>query len=182
MSTSVQNVVVPGSSVCSSASPLVSALADDAAKERRANFVRYAELLAASMPVPGEPAETVPPDPRRVAQLKQLAAALGRSPAQVEADAVVIQQVKAHRATMARSAGYQDKSAAADRAVKEYDAETVRVLEERRREYRRLYAVYSNIGFTWSGAMHSMRELNRLLDKNPEVLAHEPPATQRDCE
>src|SRR5688500_11903989 len=88
----------------SQSSPLA-AFADDAARERLLLGRRYAQLLAASLPAPGEPPESVPPDAKRVAQLKQLAAALGKSAAEVDADAAVIQVVKHHRAAIARAAG-----------------------------------------------------------------------------
>jgi hypothetical protein len=161
---------------------LVAALAGDAAKERRVLARRYAQLLAASMPAPGDDPAAVPPDPKRLAQLKQLADALGKSPADVEADAGVVQQVRHHRATIARAAGSAAARAAAQQAFTAYDAESVRIRDERVREYRRLYAVFSALGFTWRAAADSVGELNRLLDKHPELLGHEPRASERECE
>ena len=148
-------------------SPLAAALAADAAKERRVLVRRYAQLLAASMPAPGEPPDTVPPDAKRLAQLKQLAGLLAKAPADVDADASVIQSVRHHRAAIARAAGTTPARAAAERAFTDYDAETARLLAERKREYFRLYAVYEDLGLTRRAATDAVNDLNRLLDQHP---------------
>ena len=83
---------------------------------------------------------------------------------------------------MARSAGYEAARATALAAVEAYDAESARLLAERRAEYARLYGAYEQLGLTWRAAVDSMRELNQLLAAHPDLLAHEPPATERDCE
>ena len=68
------------------------------------------------------------------------------------------------------------------RAFTEHDAESARILEQRRREYARLYGVYSNLGFIWRGAADAVQDLNRLLDQHPELLAHEPRASNTEFE
>jgi hypothetical protein len=63
-----------------------------------------------------------------------------------------------------------------------YDAESVRPIEERRREYARLYGVYAQLGITWRAATNAVQDRNRLLDRHPELLAHERRASNAEFE
>lgn len=106
----------------------------------------------------------------------------GKSPGNVEADANVIQSLRHHRGMIARARGPAAARVAAERAFTAYDAASARLFDERPREYRRLYAVYSGLGFTWRGAADAIGDLNRLLDRHPELLAHEPRASDAEFE
>ena len=45
-----------------------------------------------------------------------------------------------------------------------------------------MYAVYKNLGLTHRAASDAVNDLNRLLDKHPELLAHEERASNVEFE
>jgi DNA repair ATPase RecN len=166
----------------SSLSPLVAALADDAARERRATVKRYTEALAASLPVPGQGAETADRSPKLLAQLKSLVAALGKTPAEVDADAQVVQAVRHRRAMVAGAKGTEAARAAGLAAFTAYGAETVRLVDEREREYARMYADYERLGNIQRSASEAADEIHRLIAQHPDLLCNEPRVKREEME
>jgi hypothetical protein len=141
-------------------------LAEDVGRQRQAAWRRYAEVLNAAA---GASAEQAVDDAKALAALRSAAEELGKSPADVEADGRVLAHAAKLRVRVEARPG-MEAMRAARRAVDEYDAETLRVIAERKQGYARVYAVYRDIGKANVAADAARRELDGVIAANPELL------------
>src|SRR5262245_15766710 len=166
-------------------------LSTELSRSRATAYAKYASLLTelieathAARP-DRPPARQLTPDPaaadpKLLAQLRTAATALGRTPAKVEADALVLSRLRAARAKVASARGSTRAQAEAKAAVQAHDVQTKELLAERKREYFRLYGVHERIGICRRAASDAVREINALIEQNPELLSAEKPAQQED--
>jgi hypothetical protein len=141
-----------------------SPLSDELLRSRRTAYRKYAELL-------GDPDATAG-DAKSLTQLRTLSAALGRSPAEVDADAKVLRAARQAGERIARGREAAAAQAPALAAVRAYDAETAKVLAERREGYRALYAAYDRHCRAAGAARDAASHLNKLIAQHPELLGH----------
>ncbi len=154
-------------------------LSDDLQKSRRTAYRKYAELLSADAAAPDAPEQI---DAKSMTQLRTLAASLGKSPADVESDARVLRAAANARTRIDRARGSSAAQRSAKSALDAHDAETARLLAERREGYRALYAEYRSLGALHVGGMDAVHHLNALIDRHAELLAHLDRVTDHDLE
>ena len=166
-----------------SAAPSIAvALSVDAHKSRRPAYRKYtnllAELLSATRAAhPGmPPTRSVRPDPasadpKLLAQLRAAAAALGRTPADVETDAQLVAKLQSTRARVAAGRDLEAAIRDAGASVHAHDAETARIVADRAREYRRLYEAYRVLSERQVAGQQAAREVDKLLAQHPDLLS-----------
>jgi hypothetical protein len=109
-------------------------------------------------------------DGKALAALRNAAAVLGKTPADVEADTRVLLAARRQRDLIAAAKPSADARAALD-ACAAYDVETARIEGERRAERERLYREYRRIRRGRFEAGRAERALAALSREHPELLA-----------
>jgi hypothetical protein len=157
-----------------SASPLASALTDDALRQRRTNVQRYMQWLLAAAEAAeaarakGEPAPV--PDARAMAQLRTLAAALGKSPRDVEADTRVLELVASHRRRIAEGRGMGEPAERALAAAIAYREAGEAIATERQAELTRLWAAHAELKHRDQEGWRAANDITDLCAEHRELL------------
>jgi len=96
---------------------------------------------------------------------------LGKTPDQVQEDLRLVQRVRALKQTAEAGRGAEERAARAREATRAYDAETARVIQERRAGDAALYAEQRRAEQAQVDASGAGSELARLMRAQPGLLA-----------
>jgi hypothetical protein len=143
---------------------LVDAALTESAKARDEAAGEYAALLASADPL-GEQ------DDASARRLATLIETLGKSAADVDADVRLVQRAARLREQVEAGHGASKRAAEARRTLADYDAETARIMEDRREGYRARYAELRRVEKLQVDASVGAGELERLVAQHPQLLA-----------
>jgi hypothetical protein len=150
---------------------IVEQAAEDRAQQRRAAYDRYVSLL-----------EENSSDAAKVKELHAVMDTLGKSAADVQREAGVLRGAAAVRGRIdaAKGAGVKERAAAA--AIPQFEAETERLLADRKLKLAELQAEHTRTREASAAATRDVELLNRLKNENEELLRQVKPAVLSDVD
>jgi hypothetical protein len=111
------------------------------------------------------------PSPAEVKEMRSAMAALGKSPADLDADRRLFSRARDLRATIRAGAGLDADREAAQKAVTDSLADMEQVIRQRREQHHRLVLAASDLTQRYLRAQQAEHELAGLTREHPE-LAH----------